>query len=435
MKKNKSKKSVYVAFSADILHEAHINILKYASKLGNVTVGLLTDKAITSYRKLPHLNYRQREVILKNIRYVKKVVQQKTLDYTQNLQKIKPNYVVHGDDWKKGIQKSTRAKVIKTLKKWSGKLIEVPYTKNISSSKIKNKILQTGTTPEIRKSKLNRLIQVKDIVRVLETHNSIGGLIIENLSIEKNNRFYEFDGMWSSSLTDSVSRGKPDNQSVDISTRLSGLNEILDVTTKPIIFDADNGGRIEHISYTVKSLERAGVAAIVIEDKIGLKKNSLFKNQKNVSQDKIKDFCKKIKVAKKAKISDNFMIIARIESLILGKKIEDALKRADEYSKAGADAILIHSKEKNPKEIFAFAKRFRKSKFFKPMVAVPSTYSKTKESELIRNGFKIVIYANHMLRAAYPAMTEAAKMILKHKRSSPIENKITPIKDILTLVK
>jgi len=431
MKKNKT---VYVAFSADILHEGHINILKRASRLGKVIVGLLTDQAISSYRKLPHLNYKQREVILKNIRQVDKVVQQKTLDYTNNLINLKPDYVVHGDDWKTGIQKTTRQKVIKILRRWSGKLIEVPYTTNISSSEIKRKVLKTGTTPEIRKSKLRRLIQAKDITRVLETHNALGGLIIENLNVQEKNKFCEFDCMWSSSLTDSVSRGKPDNQSVDISTRLSGLNEILDVTTKPVIFDADNGGRIEHVSYTVKSLERAGVSAFVIEDKVGLKKNSLFKNQKDASQDSIENFCNKIAAAKRSKVSEEFMIIARIESFILGKTLKDALKRANAYSKAGADAILIHSKENNPKQIFSFSKKFLRSKYYKPLVAVPSTYSKTTEKELIRNGFKIVIYANHLLRASYPSMLDAAKKILLNKRSSPIEKKLTPISKILTLI-
>jgi len=427
--------SVYVAFSADILHEGHINILKHAARLGKVIVGLLTDEAITSFKKLPHFNYKQREIILKNIRYVSRVVKQKTLDYSYNLKKYKPDYVVHGDDWKSGIQKDTRAKVIKTLKSWSGKLVEIPYTKDISSTQIKKKILETGTTPELRKSKLGRLMQAKDIVRILETHNAIGGLIIENININQNNKFIEFDGMWSSSLTDSVSRGKPDNQSVDISTRISGLNEILEVTTKPFIFDADNGGRIEHISYTVKSLERSGVSAMVIEDKVGLKRNSLFGDQKKTYQDSIKGFCKKLRAAKKSKISDDFKIIARIESFILGKNLADALKRANAYSKAGADAILIHSKEKTPKEIFSFAKKFRKSKFYKPMIAVPSTYSTTTEAQLIKNGFKIVIYANHMMRASYPAMVNAAKQILKNKRSSSLEKKITPIKEILTLVR
>ena len=431
MKKNKT---VYVAFSADILHEGHINILKYASKLGKVVVGLLTDKAITSYRQLPHLSYKQREVILKNIKFVHKVIPQYTLDYTKNLNLIRPNYVVHGDDWKTGIQKSTRIKVIKTLKKWSGKLKEIPYTKNISSSKIKSEIISTGTTPELRKSKLRRLMEAKDIVSILEAHNAISGLIIENTNIKKNNKFVELDGMWSSSLTDSTARGKPDNQSVDISTRLAGLNEILEVTTKPVIFDADNGGRIEHIAYTVKSLERIGVSAIIIEDKIGLKKNSLFSNQKGSKQDKIVSFCNKIKAACRAKVSDDFMVIARIESFILGKSLEDALKRAVSYSKAGADAILIHSKSDSPKEIFSFAKKFKKNKYFKPMVAVPSTYSKTSEKELIKNGFKIVIYANHMLRAAYPAMLDTAKNILRHNKTFPIEKKLTPIKEILTLI-
>ena len=241
--------------------------------------------------------------------------------------------------------------------------------------------------------------------------------------------------MWSSSLTDSALRGKPDNQSVDYSTRIQGLNEILEVTTKPIIFDADNGGRLEHLPYMIKSLERIGVSAAIIEDKVGLKKNSLFKNQSGVKQDSIKKFCQKIAKAKDTKISDDFLIIARIESFILGKSLSDALKRAEAYSKAGADAILIHSKENNPSQIFSFAKKFTKSKFFKPMVAVPSSYSKTYERDFIKNGFKIVIYANHLMRAAYPAMLNAAKSILSNNRSFNIENKISPIKDIINLIK
>ena len=428
------KKIVYTAFSADILHEGHINILKKASKLGEVIVGLLTDKAITSYRKLPHLNYHQREVVFKNIKFVKKVIPQHHLDFTENLNLIKPNYVIHGDDWRNSDLRNIRKKVIKTLKKWSGRLIEVPYTKNISSTKIRKEILSTGTTPEIRKKKLKRLLSAKSIVRCLEAHNPLTGLIIENTSIKSNGKFEEFDCIWSSSLTDSTSRGKPDNQSVDISTRINGLSEILEVTTKPVIFDADNGGRIEHLPYTIKSLERNGVSAVILEDKTGLKKNSLFKNQKGSKQDSIKNFCNKIKASCKARVSDDFLVIARIESFILGKSLEDALKRANEYSKSGADAILIHSKDKNAKKVFAFAKKFSKSKNFKPLVAVPSTYSKTKEKELIKNDFKIVIYANHMLRAAYPAMLSVAKNILKNKRSSNTEKNLSSIKEILNLI-
>ena len=433
MKKN--KKIVYVGLSADILHEGHINILKTAYKLGEVIVGLLTDQAIASYKKIPHLNFKQREIVLQNMKFVKKVISQSTLDYTPNLKLLKPDYVVHGDDWKSGIQKKTRLQVIKTLKRWGGKLVEPKYTQNISSTLIKKNILKVGTSPDKRKSKLKRILEAKEVVRVLESHSALVGLIIENLKVVKNQKYLEFDGMWSSSLTDSALRGKPDNQTVDYSSRILGLNEILDVTTKPVIFDADNGGRLEHLPYMIKSLERIGVSAAIIEDKVGLKKNSLFENQSGATQDTIKRFCQKISSAKDTKISDDFMIIARIESFILGKGLSDALKRAEAYSKAGADAILIHSKENNPSQIFSFAQKFKKSKYFKPMVAVPSSYSRTYEKELIKNGFKIIIYANHMLRASYPAMTEVAKSILTHKRSYEAEKKITTIKEIIHLIK
>jgi len=429
-----NKKKVYCALSGDILHEGHINILKKANKLGEVTVGLLTDEAIASFKKLPHLNYKQRKIIIKNIKFVKKVVPQNTLDYRPNLLKLRPDYVMHGDDWKRGIQTKTRQQVIKTLKKWSGKLIEPIYTKNISSTKIKEKIFKVGTSPDTRRSKLKRLIEAKQIVRFLESHSALTGLIIENLKLTSGQKFFEFDGMWSSSLTDSALKGKPDNQSVDYSARIINLNEMLDVTTKPVIFDADNGGRIEHLPYLIKTLERAGVSAIVIEDKIGLKKNSLFKNQVGIRQDSIKNFCRKLKKAKQSKISDDLFIIARIESFILGKNINDALKRAEAYSRSGADAILVHSKERTPKEIFKFSKKFKNSKFYKPLIAVPSTYSKTYERDLIKHGFKIVIYANHLLRASYPAMLNVAKNILKKQRSFEAEKGISSIKEIIELI-
>ena len=335
----------------------------------------------------------------------------------------------------KGVQKTTRTKAIKTLKTWGGKLIEPKYTKNISSSLIKKKLTEIGTTPDIRRAKLKRLIFAKGIVKLLESHNALTGTIIEKIKIRKKNQLLEFDGMWSSSLTDSATRGKPDNQAVDFSTRINGLNEIFEVTTKPLIFDADNGGRNEHVSFTVRTLERLGVSGICIEDKIGIKRNSLFKNQSESYQDSIKNFSKKIKIAKNSKITDDFFIIARIESFILGKSLKDALKRANAYSKAGADAILIHSKEKNPNQIFRFAKVFKKSKFYKPMIAVPSTYSKTYEKELIRNGFKVVIYANQLLRAAYPQMVKTAEQILKSGRAYDAEKSISPINEVLNLIK
>ncbi len=433
-KKRKNKK-VYVALSVDFLHEGHLNILKTAAKYGQVIVGLLTDKAIASYKSLPVLDYEKRKVIVKNIKNVHKIVPQDTLDYTKNLKVIKPDYVVHGDDWKKGFQKKIRANVIRTLKNWSGKLIEPKYTKNISSTLLRNRILEIGTAPENRTSRLKRLIDTKDIVRIMESHNSLTGLIIENLKIKKNNQNKEFHGMWSSSLTDSATKGLPDNSSLSFSSRISSLNDMMDVTTKPVVFDADNGGQIEHLPYLVRSLERTGVSAIIMEDKIGLKKNSLFKNQSETQQDKPEMFAKKIKKICSSRQSNNFMAIARIESFILGKGIHDALRRAEIYSKAGADAILIHSKEKTPKEIFSFAKRFKKSKNFIPLVSVPSTYSKVYEKDLIKNGFKLVIYANQLLRAAYPAMQNAAKNILEKSRAFEIDKKIIPIKEIINLIK
>ena len=431
----KNKKIVYVGLSADILHEGHINILKTANQYGDVIVGLLTDEAIASYKSIPYLDFKKRKVVVENIKYVSKVVSQNTLDYVKNLNLIKPNYVVHGDDWKRGIQKKTRDRVVSALKKWSGKLIEPKYTKNISSTDIKKKISNILLSPNNRVSRLRRLFDSKDIVRILESHNSLTGLIIENLKIVKDNNNYEFDGMWSSSLTDSATKGKPDNSSVDFSTRLTSLNDMMEVTTKLLVFDADNGGQLEHLPFLVRSLERCGASAIIMEDKIGLKKNSLFKNQSNTKQDKPDIFAKKIKQICKSRKNKDFMVIARIESFIVGKGLKDALKRAEIYSKAGADAILIHSKEKTPKEIFSFAREFKKSKNFIPLVSVPSTYSKVYEKDLIKNGFKLVIYANQLLRAAYPAMLYTARKILEKSRAFEAEKKIIPIKEIINLIK
>jgi len=428
-------KIVYVPMACDILHSAHINILKKAKKYGKVIVGLLTDKAISEYKKLPLINYDERFKILSGIKFVDQVIEQASWDCSDNIKKIKPDYFIHGDDWKVGIQKNLRNKVIQSLKKNNGKLIEVPFTKNISSTEIKNKMLKLDISSDNRVSRLKRLINAKDIVKILESHNSLTGLIIENLKISKTNSYVEFDGMWSSSLTDSATKGKPDNSSVDFSARLASLNDMMEVTTKLLVFDADNGGQLEHLRFLVRSLERAGASAIIMEDKIGLKMNSLFKNQTGAKQDKPELFAKKIKLVCNSRKNKDFMVVARIESFILGKGLRDALKRAEIYSKAGADAILIHSKEKTPNEIFSFAKEFKKSKNFIPLVSVPSTYSKVYEKDLINNGFKLVIYANQLLRAAYPAMQSTARKILKNSRAFEAEKKIIPIKEIINLIK
>jgi len=424
------KTEVYVALSADLLHEGHINILKRASKLGKVTVGLLTDKAIAETKSLPILNFNQRKVIIRNIKLVDRIVPQETSSYVKNLKKLKPKFVVHGDDWKTGVFKWRREEVIKVLKQWSGKLVEFPYTKEISSSSIKEKINNKASKFN-RISLLKRLVEAKSIVRVLETHSPLAGALAESISINKNGKINEYDAFWSSSLTESLIRCKPDNQSVSLETRVNGLTDLLSSTSKPILFDADNGGNIEHLNYLIPSLERQGVSAIVIEDKIGMKKNSLYQNQKGSKQDTISTFSNKIKTISKIRKSKDFLIISRIESLILGKGINDALKRAIAYSKNGSDLILIHSKDKNPKQIFEFSKKFKKSKFFIPLVAVPSTYSKTFEKDLIKNNFSVVIYANHMLRTSYLAMKKTAESILRSKRSFEAESNMTSIKDIL----
>jgi len=427
-------KKVYVGMSADLIHPGHLNIINEAKKLGQVTVGLLTDEAIASYKRLPALDYEQRKMIIESIKGVEEVVAQETLDYVPNLKKYKPDFVVHGDDWKTGVQKQTRDRVIETLSEWNGKLVEVEYTKGISSTQLNKTLKEIGTTPDIRMKKLKRLISAKKIVRLLEAHNGLTGLIVENLQTTKDNGPREFDGMWLSSLTDSTAKGKPDIEAVDVTARMQTLNDIVEVTTKPIVYDGDTGGRVEHFVFTVKTLERLGVSAVIIEDKVGLKKNSLFGTDVDQMQDTIENFCHKISTGKKSQITDDFMIVARIESLILGIGVEDALKRAKAYIEAGADGIMIHSKEKSPDEILEFCRGYKIFEKKVPLVAVPSTYNVIYEKELADAGVNIVIYANQLLRSAYPAMIETATSILQNERSYEADKNMMQINEILTLI-
>lgn len=433
--KQKNETIVYIGMSADIIHPGHLNIIKEASRLGRLIVGVLTDKAIASYKRLPYLDYEQRKVIVESIKGVYQVIPQETLDYVPNLLKVKPDFVVHGDDWKEGIQKETRQKVIDTISEWGGKVIDIPYTKGISSSQLNMRIREIGTTPEIRLKRLRRLIASKSIVRVLEAHSGLTGLIAENTSIEINNIKRDFDAMWSSSLTDSTSKGKPDIEAVDLTTRLHDLNDILEVTTKPIIFDGDTGGKIEHFVFTVRTLERLGISAVIIEDKTGLKKNSLFGTDVSQTQDSIEDFSEKIKAGKNVQVTEDFMIIARIESLICGKGLNDAILRAKAYVNSGADGIMIHSKDKSGLDVKEFCKVFRNTiNRSTPLVVVPTTYNHITEDEFIEWGANIVIYANHMLRSAYPSMVETARSILTYGRSLEADKYCMPIKTILELI-
>ncbi len=425
---------VYVGMSADLIHPGHLNILNEAAKLGDVTVGLLTDKAIASYKRLPYLEYEQRKIVLENLKSVNNVIPQETLDYTHNLIEFKPDFVVHGDDWKEGVQKATRQKVIDTLNEWGGKLVEVPYTQGISSTKLNNALKEIGTTPDIRRARLKRLIESKGVVRIIEAHNGLTGLITENIHVDVNGERREFDGMWASSLTDSTSMGKPDIEAVDITSRVNNINNLVEVTTKPIIFDGDTGGKIEHFVFTVRTLERLGVSAVIIEDKIGLKKNSLFGTDVQQYQDTIENFSKKIQAGRNARVTDDFMVIARVESLILKAGMEDALERSKAYIEAGADAIMIHSKETSPDEILEFCSKFKKFDKVVPLIAVPSSYNTITEDELEEAGVNVVIYANQLLRSAYPAMLDTAKSILTHKRSFESKDNCISIKEILELI-
>ena len=435
MNNTMERKKVYVGMSADMIHPGHLNIIKEACKLGSVTVGVLTDAAIASYKRLPYLNYEQRAEIVSNIKGVDRVVPQTTLDYVPNLLELKPDYVVHGDDWKEGVQQKTRQRIIETMAQWGGKVIDIPYTQGISSTAMNQRLKEIGTTPEIRMKRLRRLINAKKIVRIMESHNGLTGLIIENTFVEVNGVKQEFDGMWASSLTDSTSKGKPDIEAVDVTTRLHDLNDALEVTTKPVIFDGDTGGKTEHFVFTVRTLERLGISAVIIEDKTGLKKNSLFGTDAIQTQDSIENFCNKIQEGKHAQITEDFMIIARCESLIAGHTVDDALERSFAYVEAGADGIMIHSKNKSGEDVREFCERFRAKNPTTPIVVVPTTYNQFTEDELATWGVNVVIYANHLLRAAYPAMVNCAKSILAHGRSLEASNDFCmPVKEILELI-
>ena len=428
-------KKVYLGMIGDIMHPGLINIISEGAKYGDVMIGLFTDKAIANHRRLPYLTWEQRKNVIEHIKGVASVVPQEEWSYIENLKKYKPDYIIHGDDWLYGPDKYIRDEVFKVMKQLGGQVIEIPYTKGISDSSLKEEIDSLGVTPQARLSSLRRLISAKPIVRILESHNGLTGLIAEHTSVEVNGEHREYDGMWASSLTDSTSKGKPDIEAVDLTTRLHDLNDTLEVTTKPFIFDGDTGGKVEHFGFTVRTLERLGISAVIIEDKVGLKQNSLFGTDAVQTQDTIEGFCHKIRAGKESQITNDFMIISRCESLIAGKSVEDALERCHAYVTAGADGIMIHSKDKSGEDIKEFCLRFREKDPNTPIVAVPTTYNQFTEEELASWGINIVIYANHMLRAAYPAMVKCAESILQHSRSMEAsEEYCMPIKQILNLI-
>ena len=399
-------KTVYIAMSADLITPSHVNIIQEARTLGEVVIGLLTDSAVAGYQRLPYMPYEQRKVVMENIVGVKEVVPQETLDYVPNLLKIKPDYVLHRDDWNTGVLRETRQRVIDTLKQWGGELVEPHHMPGITSTSLSRAIREVGTTSQIRRGMLKRLLEAKPLIRILEAHSGLTGLIAETVSVESDHRVLEFDGIWMSSLTDSAVKAKPDIEYVDMTSRMNTVSDILESTTKPIIFDGDTGGISEHFVFMVRTLERLGVSAVIIEDKKGLKKNSLFGTDVEQIQDEIEVFADKVSCGKHAQVTDDFMIIARIESLILKAGMDDALSRAHAYIAAGTDGIMIHSREPTPDEVLTFCKEYAKFNNRVPLVAVPSTFSAISEDELAEAGFRIVIYANQLLRSAYPAMVQ-----------------------------
>lgn len=428
------KKTVYIGIIGDIIHPGIINIINEGAKYGEVIVGLLADKAIVNHKRLPYLSYEQRKTVVEHIKGVSKVVVQEDWSYVPNLIKLKPDYIIHGDDWKNGSMRRIREDVYAVMKAQGGEVIEIPYTKGIDSSALVENAKKIGTTPEVRMKTLRRLLAVKPIVRIMEAHSGLSGLIVENTLVEKEDGVHRFDGMWASSLTDSTDKGKPDIEAVDLTTRLQSLTDILECTTKPIIYDGDTGGLPEHFVFTVRTLERNGVSAVIIEDKIGLKKNSLFGTEAKQEIAPADEFCRKISEGKKAQVTEDFMIIARLEELIAGHTIEEALERANLYVKAGADGVMIHSKEKSGEDIKEFCRRFRLTYKKVPIVLVPTTYNQFTERELAEWGANIVIYANHLLRAAYPAMCKCAETILQNERSLEATDLCMPIKQILELI-
>ena len=433
LKKSKMK-TVYMCFSTDIIHGGHIRIINEATKLGQVIIGVLCDEAVASYKRFPLLPYSERQEIINSLKGVYKTVPQSTLSYTENLRKYKPDYVVHGDDWKTGFQSIIRKEVIKVLDEYGGELVEFPYADDETYKVLEQQSRAQLSIPDIRRGRLRKLLAMKKTVSILEAHSGITGLIAEDTTVLKGGKAYQFDGMWVSSLCDSTAKGKPDIELVDMSSRMRTIDDIMEVTTKPIILDGDTGGQIEHFVYNIRTLERVGVSAVIIEDKTGLKKNSLFGTEVDQTQDSIEGFCAKITSGKRALKTKEFMLIARIESLILERGMDDALERAFAYVAAGADGIMIHSRKKDPSEIFEFCQKFRDKDKITPLVVVPTSFNEVTEGEFAEHGINIIIYANQLTRSGFPAMQEVAKSILTNHRAKEADRMCMPIKDILTLI-
>lgn len=432
--KEVESRTVYMCFSTDLIHGGHIEIIRKARRLGKLIVGVLSDEAVASYKRFPLVPCAERMRLFENITGVSRVVEQKTLSYRENLRAYRPDIVVHGDDWCTGFQKPVRDEVVSLLAEYGGKLVEFPYSADEEYREIQKRQRADLAMPDLRRGRLRRLLAMKGLVTVMEAHDGLTGLIVEDTVVHENGGARQFDAMWLSSLCDSTAKGKPDIELVDMTSRFRTIDDIMEVTTKPIIFDGDTGGLTEHFVYTVRSLERMGVSMVIIEDKTGLKKNSLFGIEVEQTQASIEEFSAKIRAGKKAQRTKDFMICARIESLILEKGMEDALARAKAFTAVGADAIMIHSRKKDPAEICEFIERFRKDDPATPIVLVPTSFNSVKEEEWKERGVNIIIYANQLMRAAVPAIRKAAETILENHRAEECDKDLMPFKDIIRMI-
>lgn len=425
---------VYTSFTTDVIHAGHLNIIHEAQKYGDVVVGVMTDEALVQFDRFPTISFQERKEMVKAIPGVSRVIEQDSVMYDTVIKELRPDYVIHGDNWCKGPLNAIRENAKQALEAYGGRIIDVPYTYNSRIKDINSKMKARLAMPEYRRKRLKQLFSIRPIVKALEVHSGITGLIAEKTVVEHNGRLDQFDAMWISSLCDSTAKGKPDIELVDMTSRFRTIDDVTEVTTKPIIFDGDTGGLTEHFVYTVRTLEKMGVSAVIIEDKTGLKKNSLFGTDVPQTQDSIEHFSEKIRAGKNAQLTDDFMIIARIESLILERGMEDALKRAFAFVEAGADGIMIHSRKKDPGEILEFCDKFRKENAKTPIVVVPTSFNMITEEELAAHGVNLVIYANQLTRSAFPAMQNTARDILKYHRAKEVDDRLLPIKDIITLI-
>lgn len=427
-------KTIYMCFATDVIHEGHLNIVNEAKKYGRIVAGVLCDEAMVRYNRFPSVPFEERVKMVQDIEDIDEVVTQNTIMYDEVVERVKPDYIIHGDNWCEGPEKAIRDNAFSLMEKMGGEVIEVGYTRNENVKKIDDRIKDRLAMPEFRRKRLKQLLKMTPIVKTIEVHSGLTGLIAEKTVVEHDGELDQFDAMWISSLCDSTAKGKPDIELVDMSSRLRTIDDVMEVTTKPIILDGDTGGLTEHFVYNVRTLERMGVSAVIIEDKTGLKKNSLFGTEVVQTQDSIENFCEKIKAGKQVLRSDDFMIIARIESLILERGMDDALERAHAFVGAGADGIMIHSRKKSPDEILEFCDKFRETNKETPIVVVPTSFNSITEAELAEHGVNIVIYANQLTRSAFPAMENTAKEILMNHRALEVDSKLMPFKDIITLI-